>query len=64
MDPRTATLSTLYVLLFGACLVALLLAYTGRVRLPLYVVGALIVVLATLIVAGLLWLLSAALAPG
>ena len=58
------TLLVLYALLIVAGLVVLLLAYTGRVRLPLYVVGALIVVLAALIVAGLLWLLLAALNPG
>ena len=51
-------------LLVGAGLVALLLARTGRIVFPLYVVGALIVLLAALIVAGLLWLLSTALAPG
>lgn len=65
MDPRTATLLTLYALLVVASLVVLFLAYTGRVRLPLYVVGALIVALAALIVAGVAWLLLAALlAPG
>ena len=58
------TLFALYALLVLAGLVVLLLAYTGRVRLPLYVVGALIVVLAALIAAGLLWLLSTGLAPG
>ena len=51
-------------LLVGVGLVILFLARAGRVRLPLYVVGALIVVLAALIAAGLLWLLSTALAPG
>lgn len=51
-------------LLVGAGLVALFLARTGRVRLPLYVVGALIVALTALIVAGFVWLLSTALAPG
>ena len=64
MDPRTATLLTLYALLFGAGLVVLFLAYTRLVRLPPYVVGALIVVLAVLVVAGLLWLLLATLSPG
>ena len=64
MDPRTATLLTLYALLFGVGLVVLFLAYTGRVRLPLYVVGALIIVLAALIVVAFAWLLSTALAPG
>ena len=64
MDPRTATLLTLYALLVGAGLVVLFLAYTGLVRLPPYVVGALIVVLAVLVVAGLLWLLLATLSPG
>ena len=64
MNPSTATLLTLYVLLVGAGLVALFLTYTGRVRLPLYAIGALIVVLAVLIVAGLLWLLLASLNPG
>ena len=63
MDPRTAMLLTLYVLLVVAGLVALLLAYSGRVRFPLYAVGALIVGLAALMVVGLLWLLSAELAP-
>ena len=63
MDPRTATLLTLYALLVVAGLVVLFLAYTGRVRFPLYAVGALIVGLAALIVVGLLWLLSAVLAP-
>ena len=58
------TLLVLCALLVVAGLVVLLLARTGRVRLPLYAVGALIVVLAVLIVAGLLWLLSTALAPG
>ena len=48
------TLLVLCALLVGAGLVVLFLARTGRVRLPLYVVGALIVVLAVLIVAGLL----------
>ena len=55
------TLLVLYALLIGAGLVILLLAYAGRMRLPLYVVGALIVVLAALIIAGLLWLLFTAL---
>ncbi len=54
----------LYALLVGAALVVLFLARAGRVRLPLYVDGALIIVLAALIVAGLLWLLLAALTPG
>ena len=54
----------LYALLIGAGLVALVLAYTGRVRLPPYVVGVLIVVLAALLIAGLLWLLFTALSPG
>ena len=63
MDLGT-TLLVLYASLIVAGLVALFLAYAGRVRLPLYVVGVLIVVLAALIVAGLLWLLSTALAPG
>ena len=58
------TLLVLCALLVGAGLVALFLVRTGRVRLPLHVVGALIVVLAALIVAGLLWLLLAALNPG
>ena len=58
------TLLVLYALLVGLGFVALVLAYTGRVRLPLYAVGALIVVLAALIAAGLLWLLSTALATG
>ena len=60
----TTTLLVLYALLIGAGLVFLLLAYTGRIRLPLYAVGALIVVLAALIVAGSLWLLLASLNPG
>ena len=64
LDPSTATLLTLYALLVGTGLVALFLAYTGRLRLPLYAVGALIVGLAVLVVVGLLWLLFAALAPG
>ena len=64
MDPKTATLLTLYALLFGAGLVVLFLAYTGWLRLPLYAVGALIVGLAVLVVVGLLWLLLAALTPG
>ena len=64
LDPRTATLLTLYALLVVAGLVVLVLAYTGRVRLPLYAVGALIVALAALIVAGSLWLLLASLNPG
>lgn len=58
------TLLVLYALLVGAGLVVLYLARTGRVSLPLYAVGALIVVLAALIVAGFLWLLLAALNPG
>ena len=58
------TLLVLYASLIVAGLVTLFLARTGRVSLPLYVVGALIVVLAALIAAGLLWLLSTALAPG
>ena len=58
------TLLVLYVLLVGAGLVVLFLARAGRVRLPLYVVGALIVVLAALIVVAFAWLLSTALAPG
>ena len=64
MDQRTATLLTLYVLLVGAGLVVLFLARTGRVRLPLYAVGALIVILVALIVVAFAWLLSTALAPG
>ena len=64
MDPRTATLLTLYALLIGAGLVVLFLAYAGWMRLPLYAIGALIVALAALIVVGLLWLLFAALTPG
>ena len=63
MDTRTISL-VLYALLVVAGFVVLFLAYKGRARLPLYVVGALIVVLAALIAAGLLWLLSTALAPG
>ncbi len=63
MDLRTTTL-VLYTSLIVAGLAGLSLARTGRVRLPLYAVGALIVVLAALIAAGLLWLLSTALAPG
>ena len=63
MSLGTALL-VLCALLVGAGLVALLLARTGRIVFPLYVVGALIVLLAALIVAGLLWLLSTALAPG
>ena len=63
MDLGT-TLLVLYALLIGAGLVALFLAYKGRVHMPLSVVGALIVVLAVLIAVGLLWLLSTALAPG
>ena len=63
MDLGT-TLLVLYASLIVAGLVTLFLARTGRVSLPLYVVGALIVVLAALIAAGLLWLLSTALAPG
>ena len=58
------TLLVLYALLVGLGFVALVLAYTGRVRLPLYAVGVLIVVLAALIAAGLLWLLLSALATG
>lgn len=58
------TLLVLYALLLGAGLVVLYLARTGRLRLPLYAVGVLIVVLAALIVAGFLWLLLAALNPG
>ena len=58
------TLLVLCALLVVAGLVVLFLARVGWVRLPLYVVGALIVVLAALIAAGLLWLLSTALAPG
>ena len=58
------TLLVLYASLIVAGLVTLFLTRTGRVSLPLYVVGALIVVLAALIAAGLLWLLSTALAPG
>jgi len=54
----------LYVLLVGASLVVLFLARVGWVRLPLYVVGVLIVVLAALIVAGFLWLLLAVLTSG
>ena len=53
-----------YALLVVAGLVVLFLAYTGRVRLPLYAIGALIVVLAVLIVAGLLWLLLSSPNPG
>ena len=63
MGMGTALLA-LYALLLVAGLVSLLLAYTGRVRLPLYVVGALIAGLAALIVVGLLWLLFTALTPG
>ena len=58
------TLLVLYVLLVGAGLVVLFLARAGRVRLPLHVVGALIVVLAALIVASVAWLLLSALTPG
>ena len=58
------TLLVLYALLVVVGLVVLVLARTGRVRLPLYAVGALIVVLAALIAAGLLWLLLSALATG
>ena len=58
------TLLVLYALLVGAGLVVLYLARTGRMRLPLYAIGVLIVVLAALIVAGFLWLLLAALNPG
>ena len=54
----------LYVLLVGAGLVVLFLARAGRVRLPLYAVGALIVVLAALIVVAFAWLLWTALSPG
>ena len=54
----------LYALPIVAGLVALFLARTGRLRLPLYAVRALIVVLAVLIVVGFPWLLSAALVPG
>ena len=63
MDLGT-TLLVLYASLIVAGLVALFLAYAGRVRLPLYVVGVLIVVLVALIVAGGAWLLLAGLAPG
>ena len=58
------TLLVLYALLVVVGLVVLVLARTGRVRLPLYAVGVLIVVLAALIAAGLLWLLLSALATG
>ena len=64
MDPRTATLLTFYALLVVSGLVVLFLTRAGWVRLPLYIVGVLIVVLVALIVAGFSWLLLAALAPG
>lgn len=51
-------------LLVGVGLVILFLARAGRVRLPLYVVGALIVVLVALIVVAFAWMLLAALATG
>ncbi len=63
MSLATALLA-LYALLVGVGIVALFLARAGRMRLPLHVVGAVIVVLAALIVAGFAWLLSSALAPG
>ncbi len=50
---------TLYALLVAAGFVVLLLMRAGLVRLPAYVVGALIVVLAVLIVVGAAWLLLA-----
>lgn len=53
----------LYALLVGVGLVVLFLAPAERMRLPLYVVGALIVALAALIVVGFPWLLLAALNP-
>ena len=58
------TLLVLYALLVVSGLVVLFLTRAGRVRLPLYIVGLLIVVLVALIAAGLLWRLSTALATG
>ncbi len=50
---------TLYALLVAAGFAVLLLVRTGLVRLSAYVVGALIVVLAVLIVVAVAWLLLA-----
>ncbi len=50
---------TLYALLVAAGFAVLLLVRAGLVRLSAYVVGALIVVLAVLIVVGAAWLLLA-----
>ncbi len=50
---------TLYALLVVAGFAVLLLVRAGLVRLPAHVVGALIVVLAVLIVVGVAWLLLA-----
>ena len=58
------TLFAIYALLVVSGLVVLFLTRAGRVRLPLYIVGLLIVVLVALIAAGLLWRLSTALATG
>ncbi len=50
---------TLYALLVVAGFAVLLLVRAGLVRLPAHVVGALIVVLAVLIVVGVTWMLLA-----
>lgn len=55
---------TLYALLVVVGFVVLFLVRARLVRLPTYIVGALIVVLAVLIVVGVLWLLLAWAAPG
>jgi hypothetical protein len=57
------TLLALYVLLVGVGLVILFLAPAERMRLPVYVVSALIIALAALFVVGFSWLLLAALSP-
>ncbi len=54
---------TLYALLVGVGLVVLLLAPEERMRMPVYVVSALIIALAALIVVGFSWLILAAQNP-
>ncbi len=54
---------TLYALLVGVGLVVLLLAPEERMSMPVYVVSALIIALAALIVVGFSWLILAAQNP-
>ncbi len=54
---------TLYALLVGVGLVVLLLAPEERMHMPVYVVSALIIALAALIVVGFSWLILAAQNP-